>query len=44
MRRASPKGILQNLVVEPEVDGEGAAAGVLFVTIGMGRQLPSFGG
>ena len=33
------KGILQNLVVEPELDGEGAATGFYFVTIGEGRRL-----
>lgn len=33
------KGILQNLVVEPEVDGEDAATGFYFVTIGEGRRL-----
>ena len=33
------KGILQNLVVEPEQDGEGAATGFYFVTIGEGRRL-----
>jgi ParB-like chromosome segregation protein Spo0J len=33
------KGILQNLVVEPEIDGEGAATGFYFVTIGEGRRL-----
>ncbi|MGX1074306.1 ParB family chromosome partitioning protein [Bradyrhizobium elkanii] len=33
------KGILQNLVVEPEVDGEGAATGFFCVTIGEGRRL-----
>src|SRR6202795_5117020 len=33
------KGILQNLVVEPEVDGEEAATGFYFVTIGEGRRL-----
>ena len=33
------KGILQNLVVEPEVDGDGAATGFYFVTIGEGRRL-----
>ncbi|UFW90491.1 ParB N-terminal domain-containing protein [Bradyrhizobium barranii] len=33
------KGILQNLVVEPEVDGEGAATGFYLVTIGEGRRL-----
>ncbi|MHC2252822.1 hypothetical protein ACVILK_002514 [Bradyrhizobium embrapense] len=33
------KGMLQNLVVEPEVDGEGAATGIICVTIGEGRRL-----
>jgi ParB family chromosome partitioning protein len=33
------KGILQNLVVEPELDTEGAATGFYFVTIGEGRRL-----
>jgi len=33
------KGILQNLVVEPEVDADGAATGFYFVTIGEGRRL-----
>lgn len=33
------KGILQNLVVEPEMDGEGAVTGFYFVTIGEGRRL-----
>ncbi|VIO72981.1 Chromosome-partitioning protein Spo0J [Bradyrhizobium ivorense] len=33
------KGILQNLIVEPEVDGEGAATGFFCVTIGEGRRL-----
>ncbi|AUC95490.1 chromosome partitioning protein ParB [Bradyrhizobium sp. SK17] len=33
------KGILQNLVIEPEVDGEGAATGFFCVTIGEGRRL-----
>ncbi|MCP1966855.1 ParB/RepB/Spo0J family partition protein [Bradyrhizobium elkanii] len=33
------KGILQNLVVEPEFDGEGTATGFYFVTIGEGRRL-----
>jgi ParB family chromosome partitioning protein len=33
------KGILQNLVVEPEFDEEGAATGFYFVTIGEGRRL-----
>ncbi|MCP2216086.1 ParB family chromosome partitioning protein [Bradyrhizobium elkanii] len=33
------KGILQNLVVEPEVDGEGTATGFFCVTIGEGRRL-----
>jgi len=35
------KGILQNLVVEPELDAEGAATGFYFVTIGEGRRLAS---
>ncbi|MCF2523228.1 ParB/RepB/Spo0J family partition protein [Bradyrhizobium sp. G127] len=33
------KGILQNLVIEPEVDADGAATGFYFVTIGEGRRL-----
>jgi ParB family chromosome partitioning protein len=33
------KGILQNLVVEPEFDADGAATGFYFVTIGEGRRL-----
>jgi ParB family chromosome partitioning protein len=33
------KGILQNLVVEPEVDGDRTATGFYFVTIGEGRRL-----
>jgi ParB family chromosome partitioning protein len=33
------KGILQNLVVEPELDGEDGATGFYFVTIGEGRRL-----
>jgi ParB family chromosome partitioning protein len=33
------KGILQNLVVEPELDSDGAASGFYFVTIGEGRRL-----
>ena len=33
------KGILQNLVVEPELDGEGKPTGFYFVTIGEGRRL-----
>ena len=33
------KGILQNLVVEPELDAGGAATGFYFVTIGEGRRL-----
>jgi ParB family chromosome partitioning protein len=33
------KGILQNLVVEPECDGEGAETGFYFVSIGEGRRL-----
>ncbi len=38
------KGILQNLVVEPEVDGEGAATGFYFVTSARAGGLPSFCG
>jgi ParB family chromosome partitioning protein len=33
------KGILQNLVVEPELDAEGVATGFYFATIGEGRRL-----
>ncbi|WP_316204166.1 ParB/RepB/Spo0J family partition protein [Bradyrhizobium sp. SZCCHNS3051] len=33
------KGILQNLVVEPEFDAEGARTGFYVVTIGEGRRL-----
>jgi ParB family chromosome partitioning protein len=33
------KGILQDLVVEPELDGQGAATGFYLVTIGEGRRL-----
>jgi ParB family transcriptional regulator, chromosome partitioning protein len=33
------KGILQNLVVEPELDGDGMATGFYSVTIGEGRRL-----
>ena len=33
------KGMLQNLVVEPERDAEGAETGFYFVTIGEGRRL-----
>jgi len=33
------KGILQNLVVEPELDAEGTPTGFYFVTIGEGRRL-----
>src|ERR1700682_722788 len=33
------KGILQNLVVEPELDADGSATGFYFVTIGEGRRL-----
>uniref|UniRef100_B0SV44 ParB domain protein nuclease n=1 Tax=Caulobacter sp. (strain K31) TaxID=366602 RepID=B0SV44_CAUSK len=33
------KGILQNLVVEPEFDAEGAETGFYLVTIGEGRRL-----
>jgi len=35
----SAKGILQNLVVEPELDGDGSATGFYLVTIGEGRRL-----
>ncbi|MFG1351910.1 ParB/RepB/Spo0J family partition protein [Xanthobacter autotrophicus] len=33
------KGILQNLVVEPELDAEGAATGFYLVSIGEGRRV-----
>jgi ParB family chromosome partitioning protein len=33
------KGMLQNLVVEPEVDDDGAATGFYLVTIGEDRRL-----
>lgn len=33
------KGILQNLVVEPELNTDGATTGFYFVTIGEGRRL-----
>jgi type IV secretory pathway VirB10-like protein len=33
------KGMLQNLVVEPEHDGDGEATGSYFVTVGEGRRL-----
>ena len=33
------KGMLQNLVVEPERDGDGEVTGSYFVTIGEGRRL-----
>ncbi|AYM83956.1 hypothetical protein At12D1_40740 [Agrobacterium tumefaciens] len=33
------KGILQNLVVEPELDADGEPTGFYFVTIGEGRRL-----
>jgi ParB family chromosome partitioning protein len=33
------KGMLQNLVVEPEADTDGAATGSYLVTIGEGRRL-----
>jgi len=33
------KGILQNLVVEPETDADGAATGFYLVSIGEGRRL-----
>jgi ParB family chromosome partitioning protein len=32
-------GILQNLVVEPELGGDGLATGFYFITIGEGRRL-----
>lgn len=33
------KGMLQNLVVEPEVDADGAETGFYLVTVGEGRRL-----
>ncbi len=33
------KGILQNLVVEPELEADGEPTGFYFVTIGEGRRL-----
>lgn len=33
------KGMLQNLVVEPEVDADGAQTGLYLVTVGEGRRL-----
>jgi ParB family transcriptional regulator, chromosome partitioning protein len=33
------KGLLQNLVVEPEHNGEGKLTGYYLVTIGEGRRL-----
>src|ERR1700693_3795044 len=33
------KGLLQNLVVEPELDGKGEPTGYYLVTIGEGRRL-----
>src|SRR3954462_10319514 len=36
------KGILQNLVVEPELDGEGTATGFYLVSCGEGGGLPQF--
>ncbi len=33
------KGMLQNLVVEPEVDADGEATGFYLVTVGEGRRL-----
>ena len=33
------KGVLQNLVVEPELDTDGVATGFYFATIGEGRRL-----
>jgi ParB family transcriptional regulator, chromosome partitioning protein len=38
------KGILQNLVVEPELDGDGTATGFYAVSIGRAGGLPSFCG
>ncbi len=35
----SVKGMLQNLVVEPELDVDGQTTGSYFVTIGEGRRL-----
>jgi hypothetical protein len=40
LRPASrPRGILRNLVVEPELDADGQPIGFSFVTIGKGRRL-----
>jgi ParB family transcriptional regulator, chromosome partitioning protein len=36
---AAAKGLLQNLVVEPELDGNGKPTGYYLVTIGEGRGL-----
>src|SRR6266852_8723497 len=36
------KGMLQNLVVEPEHDGDGEVTGSYFVTVGEGRRLAQF--
>ncbi|WP_410052735.1 hypothetical protein [Bradyrhizobium sp. SZCCHNR3015] len=33
------KGVLQNLVVEPELDAEGTASGFDLVIVGEGRRL-----
>jgi ParB family transcriptional regulator, chromosome partitioning protein len=37
--RITAKGLLQNLVVEPELDADDTATGFYFVTIGEGRRL-----
>jgi ParB family chromosome partitioning protein len=36
------KGMLQNLVVEPELDGEGQPTGFYLVSVGEGRRLAQF--
>lgn len=36
---AAAKGLLQNLVVEPELDGNGKPTGYYLITIGEGRRL-----
>ena len=36
------KGMLQNLVVEPEVDADGAETGFYLVTVGEGRWLAQY--
>ena len=38
------KGILQNLVVEPELDGEGVATGFILSPSARAGGLPSFSG